>query len=111
MRIISASFLFAGLNIAFQGIFQALDGGVDSLIISVLRQLVFVLPVAWGFSILAIKSMDYAWTIWLTFPIAEVLSALVACAFMAKIYRREVKPLKDEAPAMKAAKLTLVDEA
>jgi putative MATE family efflux protein len=111
MRIISASFLFAGLNIAFQGIFQALDGGVDSLIISVLRQLVFVLPVAWGFSIPAIKSMDYAWTIWLTFPIAEVLSALVACAFMVKIYRREVKPLKDVVPAMKAAKLTLVDEA
>lgn len=50
MRIISLSFIFAGMNIAYQGIFQALDGGLESLIISVLRQLVFVLPVAWGFA-------------------------------------------------------------
>ena len=31
-------------------IFQALDGGMESLIISVLRQFLFVLPIAWGFS-------------------------------------------------------------
>ena len=37
MRIISLSFIFAGINIAYQGIFQALDGGMESLIISVLR--------------------------------------------------------------------------
>ena len=46
MRIISLSFLFAGANIAFQGIFQALGGGIESLIISVCRQFLFVIPVA-----------------------------------------------------------------
>ena len=46
MRIISISFIFAGANIAFQGIFQALGSGAETLIISVLRQLLFVLPVA-----------------------------------------------------------------
>lgn len=88
MRIISLSFLFAGLNIALQGIFQALDGGMESLVISLCRQLIFVLPVAWGFSRLAITSMDYAWTIWLTFIIAEFISAVIACVFMKRIYKK-----------------------
>lgn len=95
MRIISLSFIFAGMNIAFQGIFQALEGGMESLIISILRQLVFVLPVAWGFSQLAIKSMDYAWTVWLTFIIAEFVSAVIACIFMGRIYKRKINVLED----------------
>ena len=43
MRVISVSFLFAGINVAYQGIYQALDGGVESLVISLLRQLVLIL--------------------------------------------------------------------
>ena len=34
MRVISVSFLFAGINVAYQGIYQALDGGLESLVIS-----------------------------------------------------------------------------
>lgn len=52
MRIISISFIFAGINIAFQGIYQALDGGIESLIISLLRQLIIILPLAGAFSAL-----------------------------------------------------------
>jgi Na+-driven multidrug efflux pump len=95
MRIISLSFIFAGLNIAFQGIFQALEGGIESLIISICRQLIFVLPVAWGFSQLAIGSMDYDWTIWLTFPIAELASAIIASLFMKRINNKKIKVLAD----------------
>ena len=40
MRIISISFIFAGINVAYQGIYQALNGGLESLVISLLRQLV-----------------------------------------------------------------------
>ena len=36
MRIISISFIFAGMNVAYQGIYQALDGGIESLVISLL---------------------------------------------------------------------------
>lgn len=90
MRIISLSFAFAGLNVAFQGVFQALDGGVESLVISVRRQFLFVLPVAWGFSLLAMRSMDYSWLVWLTFPIAEVVSAAIACIFMKLIYKNKI---------------------
>ena len=46
MRVISVSFLFAGINVAYQGIYQALDGGVESLVISLLRQLIIILPLA-----------------------------------------------------------------
>lgn len=63
MRIISLSFIFAGMNIAYQGIFQALDSGLESLIISVLRQFLFVLPVAWVFSLFARESPDLIWTV------------------------------------------------
>lgn len=90
MRIISFSFIFAGVNIAFQGIFQALDSGFESLILSVCRQTLFVLPVAWGFSLIAINSADKTWMIWTTFPIAEVLTAAIACFFMRKIRKRRI---------------------
>lgn len=96
MRIISLSFLFAGLNIAFQGIFQALGGGIESLIISVLRQLVLVLPVSWLFAQLAIANENYTWTIWLTFIIAEFVSAVIACVFMKRIYKRTVRNMEKD---------------
>lgn len=47
IHIISFSYVFAGANIAFQGIFQALDGGFESLVISVCRQFLFVIPITW----------------------------------------------------------------
>lgn len=93
MRIISLSFIFAGINIAYQGIFQALNGGLESFVISVLRQFVFVLPVAWGFSLLAHQSSELLWTIWTTFIIAELFSCMVATIFMKKINRRVVSKL------------------
>lgn len=88
MRIISLSFLFAGINIAYQGVFQALEGGLESLIISILRQFLFVLPVAWGFSLLARQSDDLIWTVWITFLIAELLSCIIATFFMRRINER-----------------------
>lgn len=94
MRIISVSFIFAGTNIAFQGIFQALNGGKESLIVSLCRQLIFVLPIAYIFAQIAKQSIGYYWTIWLTFPIAEVISAIIACVLMKKIYDKQIKILK-----------------
>ena len=58
MRIISISFLFAGVNVAYQGIYQALDGGIESLVISLLRQLVIILPLAGIFSIFVRNGHD-----------------------------------------------------
>lgn len=93
MRIVSLSFLFAGANVAYQGIFQALDAGLESLIISVCRQFLFVLPVAYGFSILARKSMAYMPLVWATFLIAEVISVIIASIFMRRINKKVVNTL------------------
>lgn len=90
MRIISICFVFAGANIAFQGIFQALDGGMESLIISVCRQLVFIFPFVMLFAHLAKANADLTWAVWTAFPICEVLSAAVAVLLFRKMYRSKV---------------------
>ncbi len=93
IRIISISFIFAGANIAFQGIFQALNSGMESLIVSVCRQLIFVLPLAWAFVMIINRSDAATWIVWLTFPVAEILSALIAFFLMKRIYNNKVEIL------------------
>lgn len=93
MRVISVSFIFAGANVAFQGIFQALDSGIESLIISVCRQILFILPVAYGFSLLAIQNPANDWMVWLTFPIGEFVSVVIACIFMKRIMKNKIEGL------------------
>lgn len=78
MRIISISFLFAGSNIAFQGVFQALGDGLASLIISFLRQFVLVLPVAYFLAKLVISGTAASWSVWTTFIFAEGISLICA---------------------------------
>ena len=93
IRIISISFIFAGANIAFQGIFQALNSGMESFIVSVCRQLIFVLPLAWAFVMIINRSDAATWIVWLTFPVAEILSALIAFFLMKRIYNNKVEIL------------------
>ena len=77
-RMISVGFFFAGISLSMQGVFQALGKGLSSLVISVLRQFVLVLPVAWGLSRLIVPDLSNAWLVWLTFPFAEIVTAIVA---------------------------------
>ena len=90
MRVVSLSFLFAGANIAFQGIFQALDSGIESLVISVCRQFLFVIPVAYLFAELVISGMCGTWLVWMSFVIAEVLSVFVSILFMKRVNTKKV---------------------
>ena len=93
MRIVSLSFLFAGANVAFQGIFQALDSGMPSLVISVMRQLLFILPVARFFTGLVTGQGTNPNLVWLTFLIGEGASFVFACIFMKYISEKKVKTL------------------
>ena len=97
MRVISLSFVFAGANVAFQGIFQALESGWQSLVVSVCRQILFVLPVAGGFSLVVKNSggTDMMWLVWLTFLIAEGISAVIAVIFMKGISRNKISALSN----------------
>lgn len=88
MHIITISFIFAGINIALQGVFQALNRGVESLVVSLGRQLVFVLPVAWAFAQLVLKTQANHWIIWTTFPIAEMVTLIISCLLMKRINRK-----------------------
>lgn len=90
MRIISVSYMFAGANIAFQGIFQALDSGLESLIISICRQFLFVIPVAYVFSKIVLSGLCGTWLVWLSFVLAEVLSVLVSLVFMKRVNKNKI---------------------
>ena len=85
MRVISISFLFAGINVAYQGIYQALDGGVESLVISLLRQLIIILPLAGIFSLFVRNGQLGVSLIWWAFPITEAISCFVGYVFLKKI--------------------------
>ena len=88
MRIIASGFLFAGANIAIQGIFQALECGIGSLIISLLRLFVVVLPLAWIFT----KFSNAEFMIWLAFPIAELAAFLAAVILMRRVNKIQASP-------------------
>ena len=93
MRIISISFLFAGINVAYQGIYQALDGGMESLVISLLRQLIIILPLAGIFSIFVRNGQMGVSLIWWAFPITEIVSCFVGYVFLKKIRKNRVNVL------------------
>ncbi|MBD5556537.1 MAG: MATE family efflux transporter [Roseburia sp.] len=90
-RIVAAGFLFAGGNIAVQGVFQALGCGLESLIVSLLRLCVVVLPLAWLFTML--ENADFM--IWWAFPIAELAALFATVLFMLRAEKKIIKPMKE----------------
>ena len=93
MRIISLSFVFAGFNIALQGVFQAVMGGLESLVVSVLRQFVLVIPVAYFLSIFIKENRNLSFIIWFAFLFAEVFTSIVAYCLYKRIYKKRIKSL------------------
>lgn len=89
LRIISVHFVLAGFCIVCSSIFQALGKAVYSMISSMCRQLLVLLPVAYLLSLLG--NVNYVW--W-ALPIAELMSLLISCFFMAKVYKQIIKPMK-----------------
>ena len=85
MRVISISFLFAGINVAYQGIYQALDGGMESLVISLLSQLIIILPLAGIFSMFVRNGQMGVLLIWWAFPITEIVSCFAGYVFLKRI--------------------------
>lgn len=93
MRIISIGFAFAGINIAYQGIYQAMEGGIESLIISLLRQFLLILPLAYFFSLPARAGSGDVSLIWWAFPITELSSCLVGCFLLKRLRKIKGKTL------------------
>ena len=98
LRLISLSFLLAGFNIIRISTMQALGHGVVSLTISVLRQLVVLLPSAIIFS--RIWGLNATW---ISFPLAEVVALLITIVLFRKVYYNEIQPIFDEVAAKEEA--------
>ncbi len=91
LRTISLSFLFAGVCVITTSFFQAMGNGIYSMLISFLRQLVFLLPLAWLFAQTGNINM-----VWLAWPIAEVVSLTCALLFLARVNKKIIRPMREE---------------
>ena len=90
MRIVSLGFLFAGLCIAFQGVFQALECGVESLVISLCRQVLFVLPPVWALTCLVTGPENVA-LVWWPPALGEAATLVVALVLYGKRARKRME--------------------
>lgn len=88
LRTISLSFVFAGFCIVSSCVFQALGNGVYSMLLSIARQIVIILPVAFTFAKLFGLNM-----VWYAYPMAEVFSVFICIFLLKHILKSKVKPL------------------
>ena len=88
LKFLSIAFIFAGFGIVLSSVFQALGNGIFSLIISLTRQLIVILPAAY------IMSRFFNETgVWLAFPLAELVSMPMAVIMYIYLYRKKIKTL------------------
>ena len=92
LRISSIGFIFMGISVAIQGILQSIRYALRPLIISLLRLVIFVFPVAFLFT----KSSDVVKIVWWTFPIAEILTSIIALFILKDSYNRKIKAIKNK---------------
>ena len=97
LRIIASTFIVAGVCIALGSVFQALGYGVYSMLVSLARQLLVLLPAAWILARLG-QSVGNDNLVWLSFPIAEIASLAVTLLLFGRLYRKVIRELPDGAP-------------
>ena len=90
LRIISTSFLLAGFCIVSGSVFQALGHGVLSLAVSVVRQLIVLLPAAF-----VLARLGGLHVVWWSFPFAELFSTTLSALFLYHVYKKEVAPMRE----------------
>ncbi len=88
LRIVSLSFIFAGYCIILGSVFQALGNGSYSLINSIVRQMVVILPVAY-----LLARLWKPEALWWSFPIAEISSVILSTLMLHWIYKEKIAPL------------------
>ena len=86
LRIISLSFALAGFGIVISSVFQALGHGFYSMLVSIVRQLLVLIPTAYLLSLSG--NLDL---IWWSFPIAEIASATVSALLYIRLYKKTIR--------------------
>ena len=92
LRVISLSFIFAGFCIVASSVFQALGNGVFSLTVSVVRQLLIILPVAW-----LLGRLGGLNAVWFAFPFAEIFATTLCIIFLKRILHEKLDDLPEGA--------------
>ena len=82
LRVLSLCYIFAGVSIVASGLFQGLGKSVYSLVLSVIRQLVILIPAAYLLSLTGRLE-----AVWFSFPLAEIASLLVTLLYLKKTMR------------------------
>lgn len=90
LRIMSLVYLFAGVDIVCITVFQALGNGFYGLIVSLLRQLGVLLPLAYLFSRLGGLTL-----VWWALPLAECVALVICMLFFLRIYRTVIRKVPD----------------
>ena len=88
LRTIAIHFPIAACGIIMSSIFQAFSRSIYSMFVSLGRQLVILIPVAW-----LLAQTGNVNNVWWCYPIAEVVSFILSLIFFKKVYREEVKTL------------------
>ena len=88
LRIIAIHFPVAAICIIFMSCFQALGMGITSMVVSFVRQLVVLLPVAYLLSLTGVLS-----SVWWCFPVAEISALILSSFFMIKVFKVKLKNL------------------
>ena len=89
LRIIGSTFIFAGVCIALGSTFQALGYGVYSMIVSLARQLIVLVPAAFLLARLGLKSGNSD-LVWYSFPIAEIASLVTTLVLFSRLYNNVI---------------------
>lgn len=92
LRISSIGFVFMGISVAIQGVLQSIRYALKPLIISLLRLVIFVFPIAFLFT----KSNNVTEIVWWTFPIAELLTSIISLFILKDSYDKKIKVIKNE---------------
>ena len=92
LRIASIGYIFMGFSVAVQGILQSIGYAIRPLIISLLRLVIFVFPVAFIFT----KTQNVINLVWWTFPIAEVFTAIISIFILKKSYKDKIKEMRKQ---------------
>ncbi len=82
LRTISISFLFAAFSIISISMLQALGHGIYSMFISVGRQLIVLVPLAY-----LLAQTGNLNLVWLAFPLAEIMAIVLSCIFLRKVLK------------------------
>jgi len=90
-RIISLCFPFIPFSVIPSTLFQATGHGYYSMFISIMRQVLFIIPIAFILS----KTLG-ATGVWLAYPLAEGSGLIVSNILLYRLYKKELKNLNQE---------------